>query len=197
MNFLAHFHLAWPDEGLVTGGLEGDYVKGPLRGALPPEIERGIRLHRAIDAYTDGHPLIQQLRRDLPQSMRRYAGILIDLSFDHYLSRHWSRYSTIPLAQFNHGIYRTLSNHEYVLSDGALVMSQRLIKFDLLNLYSDWETVLATATRIGQRFKRHNPFQDIDRDLSPARQTLERAFLNFYPQLQSFCEQRVSALLSS
>ena len=79
MNFLAHFHLAWPDEGLITGGLEGDYIKGPLHGALPPQIERGIRLHRAIDAYTDGHPLIQQLRRDLPPGLRRYAGILIDL----------------------------------------------------------------------------------------------------------------------
>ncbi len=54
MNFLAHFHLAWPDEGLVAGGLEGDYIKGPLRGALPPDLERGIKLHRAIDAYTDG-----------------------------------------------------------------------------------------------------------------------------------------------
>ena len=87
MNFLAHFHLAWPDEGLVAGGLEGDYHKGPLRGELPPAIERGVKLHRAIDAYTDSHPLIQQLRRDLPRNLRRYAGSLIDLSFDQYLAR--------------------------------------------------------------------------------------------------------------
>ncbi len=197
MNFLAHFHLAWPDEGLVAGGLEGDYIKGPLRGALPPDIERGIQLHRALDAYTDGHPLIQQLRRDLPQSLRRYAGILIDLSFDHYLSRHWSTFSDISLPHFNRGVYRTLSNPELVLSEGARRMSARLITFDLLNLYTDWETVLTTATRIGQRFRRHNPFLDIDRELSPAQHTLEQAFLNFYPQLQSFCKQRVSALLAS
>ena len=62
MNFLAHFHLAWPDEGLIAGGLEGDYLKGPLRGELPPELERGIKLHRAIDAYTDKHDLVRQLR---------------------------------------------------------------------------------------------------------------------------------------
>jgi len=30
VNFLAHFHLAGPDGGLIAGGLEGDYFKGPL-----------------------------------------------------------------------------------------------------------------------------------------------------------------------
>ncbi len=64
----------------------------------------------------------------------------------------------------------------------------------MLNLYTEWETVLATATRIGQRFKRHNPFLDIDRELSPAKDALEQAFLNFYPHLQSFCTQRAESL---
>ena len=82
MNFLAHFHLAWPEEGLIAGGLEGDYFKGPLPGTLPPRLERGVRLHRQIDAYTDAHPLVKELRGVLPTSLRRYAGILIDLCFD-------------------------------------------------------------------------------------------------------------------
>ena len=101
MNFLAHFHLAWPDDGLVVGGLEGDYLKGPLRGTLPTHIEAGVRLHRAIDAYTDSHPIIQELRREFPEQLRRYAGILIDLSFDHYLSQHWARFSALSLQRFN------------------------------------------------------------------------------------------------
>ena len=149
MNFLAHFHLAWPDEGLVAGGLEGDYYKGPLRGDLPRDIERGVQLHRAIDAYTDGHPLIQQLRRDLPQSLRRYAGILIDLSFDHYLSRHWSTFSDIPLRTFNDQVYRTLSAHKSALSDGSRTMLARMVEFDILGLYVDWEAVPASAARVG------------------------------------------------
>ena len=87
MNFLAHFHLAWPDAGLIAGGLEGDYYKGLLRGDLHPDIERGIKLHRTVDAYTDSHPAIAQLRRTFPQDLRRYAGVLIDIAFDHYLWR--------------------------------------------------------------------------------------------------------------
>ena len=195
MNFLAHFHLAWPDEGLVLGGLEGDYVKGPLNGALPQALERGIRLHRAVDAYTDGHPLIAQLRRDMPVNLRRYAGILIDLSFDHYLSRHWSHFSALSLADFNNAIYRTLTARESLLSEDAKRMSARMIEFDVLNLYLEWDSVLATAARIGQRLKRHNPLvQNLDREFSPAQETLEKAFLNFYPQLQSFCQQRIELM---
>ena len=190
MNFLAHFHLAWPDEGLVAGGLEGDYFKGPLLGTLSPTLEAGVKLHRAIDAYTDDHAIVQQLRRELPPQLRRYAGILIDLSFDHYLSRHWSDFSTLSLKDFSDAIYHKLIANEAHLSKAARRMAARLVEHDVLNLYLEWETVLASAARLGQRFKRHNPFLDLDRELTPARELLEVAFLDFYPQLQSFCEAR-------
>ena len=196
MHFLAHFHLAWPDEGLIAGGLEGDYLKGPLRGELPPDLERGIKLHRAIDAYTDQHALIKQLREELPPGLRRYAGILIDLSFDHYLSRHWSHFSDVPLTHFSRETYRILNAQEHTLSAGARAMLARLVKYDVLTRYQEWETVLATALRIGERFQRDNPFQDLEPKLSPAQDALERAFLNFYPQLQSFSSERAATLRS-
>lgn len=187
MNFLAHFHLAWPDTGLVAGGLEGDYYKGPLRGDLPRAVERGVRLHRAIDAYTDSHPGVAQVRREFPATLRRYAGILIDLSFDHYLSVHWERFCPIPLTDFNRQIYRTLDEQQHTLSAGSQRMLTRMIEHDILGLYSEWDTVPASAARIGERFRRHNPFLDVDRELSSSRPALERAFLDFYPDLQVFC----------
>jgi acyl carrier protein phosphodiesterase len=197
MNFLAHFHLAWPDEGLVAGGLEGDYYKGPLRGDLPGAIERGVRLHRAIDAYTDSHPLVQQMRQEFSGEMRRYAGILIDLSFDHYLSKHWDNYSDISLGDFNDEIYRTLQNQQQNLSDNSRRMVERLVEYNILGLYLDWEAVPASAARVGQRFRRHNPFTAVDQELAPARDMLEQTFLAFYPQLRSFSAEQQSILNQS
>ncbi len=194
MNFLAHFHLAWPDEGLIAGALEGDYFKGPLRGQLPAHLERGVRLHRAIDAHTDNHPLIKQLRLQLPPELRRYAGILIDLSFDHYLSVYWSDFSSVPLTEFSRGIHSILRAQEASLSDGARTMLARLVEFDILTRYRQWDTVLATAARIGERFQRHNPFLDLELKLEPAKHGLEQVFLNFYPELQSFCGERTAQL---
>lgn len=194
MNFLAHFHLAWPDEGLVAGGLEGDYYKGPLRGELPGAVERGVRLHRAIDAYTDSHPLIQQMRQQFSGNLRRYAGILIDLSFDHYLSKHWHNYSDIPLDEFNSQIYRTLQDRQHDLSADSRRMLARLVEYDILGLYLDWDTVPASATRIGQRFRRRNPFTEVAQELAPVREMLEQTFLAFYPQLRAFSSEQEEIL---
>ena len=194
MNFLAHFHLAWPDAGLVAGGLEGDYYKGPLRGDLPVNIERGVKLHRAIDAYTDRHPVLEQLRRRFPANLRRYAGILVDLSFDHYLSRHWSSFSDIPQAEFNQQVYTTLSAHEQDLSTGSRRMLQRLIDYDILAVYADWDSVPASAERIGERFRRENPFRGVGEQLSEQRDAMEQAFLAFYPDLQAFSAEQESLL---
>ena len=185
MNFLAHFHLAWPDPGLVVGGLEGDYYKGPLRGELPEGVESGVGLHRAIDAYTDAHPVIGRLKSEFPTKLRRYAGILIDLSFDHFLSLHWSHYCDVPLDDFNQRVYTTLSEHRQHLSDGSRRMLGRLLEHDILGLYADWDTIPASAER-GRRFRRTNPFLDIGRDLTEARGRLEQAFLAFYPELRAY-----------
>ena len=186
MNFLAHFHLAWPDAGLIAGGLEGDYYKGPLRGEMHPGIERGIKLHRTVDAYTDSHPAIAQLRRTFPHDLRRYAGILIDIAFDHYLTRHWSLYSEVPLGQFTRSIYGVLDEQQGLLSKDCLKMAERLADYDVLNRYHDWHAVSATAGRVGERFRRGNPLLEIHEDLEPLRATMEVTFLDFYPQLIAF-----------
>jgi acyl carrier protein phosphodiesterase len=195
MNFLAHFQLAWPDEDLVAGGLEGDYYKGPLRGTLPAGIEQGVALHRAIDAYTDRHPVVSELRRSMPSTLRRYAGILIDLSFDHYLAVHWERFASLPMGQFRGQVYQLLVDREAQLSVGAQKMLSRLVEHDILALYLHWNTVPATAERLGRRFRGDNPLADVDQALAPIRHLVEKAFLEFYPQLQNFsaataCELR-------
>ncbi|MCR9105585.1 MAG: ACP phosphodiesterase [Gammaproteobacteria bacterium] len=195
MNFLAHFHLAWPDEGLVAGGLEGDYYKGPLRNDIHADIARGVQLHRAIDAYTDAHPALLRLRRQMPPPLRRFAGILIDLSFDHFLCVHWSQFSQERADSFNRDVYAILQRRQYHISDGARQMMQRIIDHDLLALYRQWHTVGRSAQRIGERFQRDNPFNDIETALAPLQTSIEQAFLEFYPDLQVFSERKRQTLL--
>jgi len=187
LNYLAHFQLAWPEEGLLVGALEGDYLKGPLGGELPGPIEQGVKLHRAIDAYTDQHPLMAELRREFPPRLRRYAGILIDLSFDHYLSRHWADYSSQHQTDFKRTVYASLERNRHFLSPPAQRMSWRMREHDLLGMYGEWETIPATAARIGERFRRGNPFLQAGDQLEPVRQRLEVSFFEFYPELVEFC----------
>ncbi len=186
MNYLAHFHLAWPDEGLLLGGLEGDFHKGllPTDGHWP--LAEGISLHRSIDAYTDRHPRLAELRDQFPAPLRRYAGILTDLSFDHLLSRHWGNFHPRALADFNLEVYEILAEQEHQLSPAAATMAQRIRQYDLLGAYHTWDTIPASAKRIGERFKRGNPFNNVEPELSALLPELETAFLAFYPDLLEF-----------
>lgn len=193
MNFLAHFHLAWPDEKVVAGALEGDYYKGSLH-TQPPPLAIGIALHRSIDNYTDTHEIVVNLRKNFPAPLRRYAGILMDLAFDHYLSIHWDKYSSLPLDQFTRRTLHMLDSQKDALGTQATVMFERMVEHDILNLYEHWETVPRAAYNIGKRFKRGNPFTDLDSALEPLRDSIEQAFLEFYPMLERYSEHKLAEL---
>lgn len=93
MNFLAHLHLADRSELPLSGAILGDVVRGRLEGRFPAALERSIRLHRRIDVVTDSHPAIAAARSRFPDGTRRYAGMLLDLLYDHCLALDWPRAS--------------------------------------------------------------------------------------------------------
>ena len=61
MNFLAHSYLSFSEEQLV-GNMIADFVKNRDVARLPESIQKGIKLHRAIDTFTDAHPLIHEAK---------------------------------------------------------------------------------------------------------------------------------------
>ncbi|MDN5863131.1 MAG: ACP phosphodiesterase, partial [Salinisphaera sp.] len=100
MNYLAHLYLAQRTGTSAAGALLGDFVRGRLAGGLPADVETGIRLHRRVDTYTDSHPEVVAARRSFDPPLRRYAGILIDLYFDHILACRWPQWHPDPLPEF-------------------------------------------------------------------------------------------------
>lgn len=188
MNYLAHFHLASADDALIVGALLGEYVKGPLRGEWPDALERGMRLHRRIDAFSDVHAARLQFSRELPSDYRRYAGIVLDVCCDHFLSVHWAQFHREPLPQFAQRVYTQLKLYEDQLPPAALGMAQRLIRYDVLNIYAERDAVASSLARIGDRIARANPLQQISRELRNYLPEAERAFFALYPDLIAHCK---------
>ena len=62
MNYLAHAYLSFRHPGLLTGNMISDFIKGKKQYDYPDHIQLGIRLHRAIDAFTDNHPATREMR---------------------------------------------------------------------------------------------------------------------------------------
>lgn len=183
MNYLAHFHLAQDNDAWIIGALLGEYVKGPLQGAWPAAWEQGIRLHRQIDAFSDQHPARAEFARLLPAEYRRYAGIVLDVYCDHLLSLHWSRFQNQALPQFAAHIYALLQREMAQLTPPAARMAQRLIDYDVLCIYHEWDTVNGALQRIGERLRRANPLRRAGTELSIYLPQAEQLFLQFYPAL--------------
>ena len=188
MNHLAHFHLSDGDNGLIIGALLGDHVKGLLKGDYPASWEAGIRLHRSIDAFTDRHPENRQAQQLFEPEYRRYAGIMLDVLFDHFLNRHWETFHHQSLAEFTQQVYQVINSNR--LPEPADRQAANLERYDVLLSYQHWQTIEVVLERIGQRLKRKNPLAQSAEQLQQHYPALERLFLSFYPQLQQHAQQQ-------
>lgn len=194
MNYLAHFHLAQDNDAWIVGALLGEYVKGPLQGAWPSDWEQGMRLHRQIDAFSDLHPARLEFAKLLPSEYRRYAGIVLDVYCDHLLSLHWARFQSEALPQFAARVYALLAREMEHLTPPAARMAQRLIDYDVLCIYHEWNTVSGALERIGERLTRANPLPRAGNELVDYLPHAEQLFLQFYPALLQHSEQLKKAL---
>ncbi|MEQ9465383.1 MAG: ACP phosphodiesterase [Haliea sp.] len=187
MNHLAHALLAGPDPCHIVGNVAGDFLKGPLAGlALPASIKQGVQQHRRIDAFTDGHPLLAELRNGFPPAQRRYAGIVLDVAFDHYLVRHWTRFSGSPRREFLRDTYSMLAEHQSLLPDPLAAHVPRLIAHDWLDRCANMAGVEATLQSISARLRRDNPLSRAAALIADRDAELEAAFLAFFPEVLDF-----------
>lgn len=105
MNFLAHLYLSGDNVDIRTGNFIGDYVKGRQLERYPDGVQKGIFIHRAIDFYTDTHPATFEVRQLFREGYRKYAGVVVDVFFDHFLARYWATFSPFPLRGFTRKFY--------------------------------------------------------------------------------------------
>ncbi|WP_373081606.1 ACP phosphodiesterase [Zhongshania sp.] len=198
MNYLAHFLLAeqvaqrcdLSTDGLLVGGLLGDFVKGPLRGDFPSPWETGIRLHRRIDALTDSHPLVSHCLEALPANYRRYGGIMLDVCFDHCLSMNWRDFHHQDIVTFTSQSYRSLLDHSENFPTAAKRQIRFLAQYDVLSKMDDWRNIEAMLGRIGQRVKRDNPLGHCGPELAHLLPLINQQFAALYPNLMTqLCEE--------
>jgi acyl carrier protein phosphodiesterase len=189
LNYLAHFHLSHGDNALLIGALLGDFIKGPLRGERPTGLEHGIMLHRKIDAFTDSYPELRLCHRSFDTQYRRFAGIMTDVAFDHFLSRHWHQFHQQPLSLFSQQVFQVLSSTNE-LTPEAKIYADNLARHDVFVAYQDWQIVDAALKRIGKRFRRSNPLQGAAAYLHNHYEELEQVFLKFYPELQNHVREQ-------
>lgn len=196
MNYLAHLHLGGQSDQQRLGSLYGDFVKGPLEGRFSPALEASIRLHRSIDRYTDSHPLVLATLARFPEGRRRFAGIVLDVFFDHCLARHWRQYSQEPLASFSASVYRLLERTDD-LPGRLRQIAPHMIAHDWLGAYQRFEVLEGVFEGIGRRLSRAGVLDGVMDELARLYEPLTEDFHRFYPVLQAFATRRIQAVAGS
>jgi acyl carrier protein phosphodiesterase len=184
MNYLAHLYLAESeDPESLIGNLMGDFVKGRVSGLWTPGLRRGILRHRKIDAFTDGHAVVKTSKRRIRPELRRYAGVLVDVFYDHFLAKHWRRYSSTPLRNFSWSAYRILATHYDFLPASMQRSVSYMIANDLLMTYREITGIQRALLGIQGRLKRPGRLAEGVTDLRRNYAPLATDFAVFFPEL--------------
>jgi len=189
VNHLAHFHLAGVEHDLIVGGFLGDFVKGRLPSEYDANIDRGIRLHRAIDGFTDQHPIVKQSQARFSPRLRRFSPVITDIVFDHFLACHWERYSALSLQQFSQQICQIILANEPTLPENAKRLINDMQQHRRLEKYSSREFVDSALLSLSNRITRANPMHEGFEEFLTHYVALESDFLQFFPEVLAFSTQ--------
>jgi len=174
MNYLAHQYLSFGDEEIMVGNYIADAIKGNQVKQYAGKILEGIKLHRNIDTFTDQHPLVCQSKERIRKRYRKYAGVVVDMYYDHYLAAGWKNYSDVPLQQFTKNTYRTLFKY-YLLMPGKM---KRILPAMAIG---NWLASYTEVDNIGLALKGMSLRTRFDSGIENGRDEL----LAYYPELQN------------
>jgi len=185
MNHFAHLVLAQPTVESTVGNLLGDFARGLDAGSLAPPVRAGLLNHRAVDRFTDSHPLVVEMRRSFSRARRRFAGIALDIYFDHLLIDYWDQLEQRSLEPLISGFYRRMAAGQAMMPGQDMRrVTRRMIDYDWFGSYRELEAIATSLDRVAARIRFANSFANAIEDLQRNDTLIRQGFLEFYPQLQ-------------
>lgn len=158
LNYFAHLHLAHLTSTSLTGNLLGDFVKGSQLSFLPVELELGIRLHRGIDSFTDAHPVCQHFKSEFKE-IRRYAGVGLDILFDHLLAKQLDAKYQNLCSSFYQILHAELALYGATLPEKYQIKTSRIINENWFASYSHQQGIKLALHNTGKRFRNTVPLE--------------------------------------
>jgi len=190
MNFLAHSYLSFSEEQLV-GNMIADFVKNRDVARLPESIQKGIKLHRAIDTFTDAHPLIHEAKAPFRPLVRLYSGAFVDVAFDYFLANDTTENSQREWQEHSQRVYAVLHRYEEFLPEVFKKVLDKMQQDDwLYNYRNEWGIEYSFRNVV-------NKAQFLDKTINvfPAflanKDFLREKYEIFFPEIKSFAQDFV------
>ncbi len=195
MNYLAHAYLSFGHPEILTGNMISDYVKGKRKFDYSPAIQSGIALHRAIDQFTDDHPVTREAKIPFKKDYRLYSGAFIDVVFDHFLATDLNEFSEEKvLLDFTQDTYKKLDQYQHVFPDRFSRMFPYMKEQNwLLNYRNNWglkKSFEGLVHRAAYMYESQTAFEIFEERYD----ILKKHYQQFFPELKYFTEQKFAEL---
>src|SRR5437762_957083 len=188
MNFLAHLYLSGNDEQLMIGNFIADSVKGSAFKNYSEGIAKGIRLHRAIDFYSDNHPVFLKSVERLRPGYRKYAGVIVDIFYDHFLAKNWKDYSGKPLEQYVSEVHSLMLKNIFVMPEKSLMFLKYAMRTNRLVSYATLDGIGDVLYGMSHRTTFRSNMELAIKDLKENSPAFENEFRIFFEDIRGFVE---------
>ena len=196
MNYLAHIYLSGGDDKITLGNFMADGIKGTKYKKFPVDIQKGIILHRAIDTFTDAHPIVKQSTKRLHKKYGHYSGVIVDILYDHFLAKNWSNYCDQPLADYVADFYKLLNDNLNLLTPNIKKMTPHMIAGNWLLSYAEVKGIATVLYNMNRRTKNRSGMDRAIEELRDYYEEFEHEFTLFFAELRLFSEERLREINS-
>jgi len=191
MNFLAHIYLSGNNEFVTIGNFIADGIRGKKYQKFPEEIQTGILLHRQIDTFTDAHKTVRESTKRLHKNYGHYAGVIVDILYDHFLAKNWSNYSDIPLDKYVDTFYDSLQDNFEVLPSRIQKMMPYMIADNWLLSYATIEGISKVLVGMNKRTENRSKMNLAVNELQEFYEEFEDEFTRFFEELIQFSNKKL------
>ncbi len=196
MNYLAHAYLSFGEPKVLVGNFIGDFVRGSIEKSYEKEIVVGIKLHWAIDKYTDNHPVVKEAQEILKPEYGRYSTVITDMYFDYFLAKYWNNYHHTPLESFVQDVYETIDGFRNVVPEKFLKTFAYMRYWDWLGGYGELDGIRQAMTGMAKRTKFQSNLDTAHIFLDDHHEFLRLHFGDFFEDLVSHSKNKLYELKS-
>jgi acyl carrier protein phosphodiesterase len=196
MNYLAHIYLSKDDDLLKIGNFAADSIKGKSFLKYPERMRTGITLHRAIDTYTDSHPIVRESVSRLFPKYSQYRTLIVDILYDHYLAKNWNDFHPQPLSEYVNEFYTLLENQYSILPKRVQSFLPVMTEHNWLLSYATIDGIGKILYQMNIRTKRRSDMHLAVYDLQKFYSEFEKEFRTFFEDLETYVEDLLPTLLS-
>ncbi len=194
MNFLAHIYLSFGDPDLTIGNFIGDHIRAKGYLDYAEGIQKGVLLHRAIDTYTDTHPIARSSSKRLHKRHSHYSRVIVDIYYDHFLARNWSRYHDTDLEAFTLDFYRLCRENFEGLPKGVQRFLPYMISSNWLLSYASLDGIAQVLQGMDRRAGDRSRMDEAISDLQWHYEEFESEFHEFFVELVTFSKHKIQQL---